>query len=96
MNTLRMIIRQYCSGTSVKAMGTIVRTSRNTIKKYIRTWSTLGMSYEEYCSKSDEELARKVGHERIASACRFAASLGVYGYMNLRLRAVGSAWRRRG
>jgi hypothetical protein len=34
----------------------MVRTSRNTIKKYLRIWNTLGMSYEEFCEKSDEEL----------------------------------------
>jgi hypothetical protein len=35
------------------------------------------------CCAGIMALARKVGHERISSACRFAASLGVYGYMNL-------------
>lgn len=57
MNTLRTIIRLYCYGTAVKAMATMVRTSRNTIKKYIRIWNTLGLSYDEFCTKSDEELA---------------------------------------
>jgi transposase len=58
MKTLRMIIRLYCYGTAVKAMASMVRTSRNTIKKYLRIWNTLGISYEEFCDKSDEELAR--------------------------------------
>jgi hypothetical protein len=52
-----MIIRLYCYGTAVKAMVTMVRASRNTIKKYLRIWNTLGMSYDEFCEKSDDELA---------------------------------------
>ena len=58
MKTLRTIIRLYCYGTAIKSMETMVRASRNTIKKYIRIWNTLGISYEEFCEKSDEELAR--------------------------------------
>jgi hypothetical protein len=57
MKTLRMIIRLDCYGTAVKAMASMVRTSRNTIKKYLRIWNTLGISYEEFCSKSNNELA---------------------------------------
>jgi len=57
MNTLRMIIRLYYYGTAVKTIATMVRASRNTIKKYIRIWNTLGISYDDFCSKSDEELS---------------------------------------
>jgi len=57
MKTLRTIIRLYYYGTAVKAIANMVRASRNTIKKYVRIWNTLGLSYEEFCSKSDEELA---------------------------------------
>lgn len=57
MKTLRTIIRLYCYGTSVKAIATMVCASRNTIKKYIRIWNTLDISYEGFCSKSDQELA---------------------------------------
>ena len=32
--------------------------SRNTVKKYIRIWNSLSMSYEEFQRKSDAELNR--------------------------------------
>ena len=34
----------------------MARTSRNTVKKYINKWDTLGLSYDEFQRKSDTEL----------------------------------------
>lgn len=57
MNKLRQIIRLYSQGTGTKRIHAMVSTSRNTIKKYIRIWQTLGISYEEFNAKSDSDLA---------------------------------------
>lgn len=58
MQKLRQIIRLYCQGTGLKTIHSMVGTSRNTIKKYIRTLGTLGLSYDEFSSKSDSELSQ--------------------------------------
>jgi len=56
MNKLRTIIRLYEAGTGLKAIAGMAHISRNTIKKYIHTWLSLDMSYEEFLSKSDAQL----------------------------------------
>jgi len=57
MNKLRQIIRLYCQGTGIKTIHGMVGISRNTIKKYVRVWHTLGMTHEEFGARSDSELA---------------------------------------
>ena len=57
MNKLRQIIRLYCQGTGTKRIHGMLAVSRNTIKKYIRVWHSLGISYEEFSAKSDGELS---------------------------------------
>lgn len=57
MQKLRQIIRLYCQGTGLKTIHSMVGTSRNTIKKYIRILNDLGLSYEEFSTKSDAELS---------------------------------------
>lgn len=57
MNRLRQIIRLYCQGTGIKTIHGMVGISRNTIKKYVRVWHTLGITHEEFSAKSDSELA---------------------------------------
>ena len=57
MNKLRQIIRLYSQGIGTKRIHEMVSTSRNTIKKYIRIWQTLGIGYEEFNAKSDSDLA---------------------------------------
>ena len=56
MNKLRTIIRLYEEQTGLKTISVMARTSRNTVKKYIRKWNTLSMSYEEFQGKSDAAL----------------------------------------
>jgi transposase len=56
MNKLRTIIRLYEERTGLKTIAVLVRTSRTTVKKYIHTWNTLDMSYEEFQRRSDSEL----------------------------------------
>jgi hypothetical protein len=56
MSKLRTIIRLYEERTGFKTIAYLVRTSRNTVKKYIHTWNTLDMSYEDFQRCSDSEL----------------------------------------
>lgn len=56
MSKLRTIIRLYEDRIGLKTISTMARTSRNTVKKHISKWNTLGISYEEFQSKSDAEL----------------------------------------
>lgn len=56
MSKLRTIIRLYEDRIGLKTISTMARRSRNTVKKYIGKWNTLGMSYEEFQRKSDAEL----------------------------------------
>lgn len=56
MNKLRTIIRLYEDQTGLKTIAALSRTSRNTVKKYVRKWNSLGMSYEIFQQKSDSEL----------------------------------------
>lgn len=56
MTKLRTIIRLYEDRTGLKTIAEMSRTSRNTVKKYINRWNSLGMSYEEFQSRSDSEL----------------------------------------
>ncbi len=44
MNKLRTIIRLYEEQTDLKTIAVMARTSRNTVKKYIHKWNSLGMS----------------------------------------------------
>jgi len=56
MNKLRTIIRLYEARTGLKPIAGMVHISRNTIKKYIHTWNSMDMSFEDFLSKSDAEL----------------------------------------
>lgn len=55
MNKLRTIIRLYEEQTGLKSIAVMARTSRNTVKKYIRKCHSLGMSYEAFQQKSEAE-----------------------------------------
>ena len=57
MNKLRQIIRLYSQGTGTKRIHGMLGIARNTIKKYIRVWHSLGISYEDFSAKSDGELS---------------------------------------
>ncbi|WP_251621635.1 hypothetical protein [Odoribacter lunatus] len=56
MNKLRTIIRLYEEQHGLKTIASLSRTSRNTVRKYIQNWNSLGMSYEIFQQKSDSEL----------------------------------------
>lgn len=57
MQKLRQIIRLYSLGNGIKTINGMVGISRNTIKKYVKTWHSLDLSFEEFTSKSDAELS---------------------------------------
>lgn len=51
--TLRQIVRLHCQGTGIRTINGMIGTSRNTIKKYLRIWEGLGMTYDEFKQASD-------------------------------------------
>jgi hypothetical protein len=55
---IKVIIRLYEEQTGLKTISVMARTSRNTVKKYIRKWNSLFISYEEFQGKSDSVLYR--------------------------------------
>lgn len=56
MTKLRTIIRLYEDRIGLKTIATLARTSRNTVKKYILIYQSLGLTYQDFLSKSDSEL----------------------------------------
>ena len=56
MNKLRTIIRLYEERAGLKTISVMSRTSRTTVKKYIRKWQSLGISYSAFQRHSDSEL----------------------------------------
>jgi len=56
MNKLRQIIRLYSQGTSIREITMLLGTSRNTIRRYIRTFEKLDISYAQFFSMSDHSL----------------------------------------
>lgn len=57
MQKLRQIIRLYSLGNGIKTIHGMVGISRNTIKKYVKIWHSLDLSFEEFSTKSDAELS---------------------------------------
>ena len=58
MKKVRLIIRLYTEGVSKKTISEKSGCSRNTVKKYIREYIALGMSFEELNKLSNTELER--------------------------------------
>ncbi len=56
MSKLRTIIRLHRDQQGLKTISKLCGISRNTVKKYIRIWNTIELSYENFLSKSDSEL----------------------------------------
>ena len=56
MSKIRQILRSYAQGKGTKSISSILGISRNTIKKYLRDFQHLSISYEEALSLSDSEL----------------------------------------
>ncbi len=56
MNKLRTIIRLYEEQTGIKSISSLSRTSRNSVKKYIHKWNTMGMSYDDFQRLSDSDI----------------------------------------
>ena len=58
MSKIRQILRSYAQGKGTKSISSVLGISRNTIKKYLRDFQRLSISYEEALSLSDSELYR--------------------------------------
>lgn len=56
MTRLRTIIRLYTQGVGLRTIAGVSGISRNTLKKYLRIYNSLELSFEELLSKSDTEL----------------------------------------
>jgi response regulator of citrate/malate metabolism len=48
MNKIRLIIRLHGQGNGSRSISTKVTLSRNTVKKYLDIFRSLGMSYEVF------------------------------------------------
>jgi transposase len=58
MHKLRTIIRLYEGGSALKSISSMSCTSCNTVKKYIKIWNELKMSYQEFQQSSDAALEK--------------------------------------
>lgn len=56
--TLRQIIRLHCQGDGIRTINGMIGTSRNTIKRYLRIWEALGITYDEFRDASDVQVGR--------------------------------------
>ena len=58
MKKARLIIRLYTEGVSKKSISEKSGCTRNTVKKYIREFIALGMSYESFEKLSNTQMER--------------------------------------
>ena len=56
MTKIKQILRSYAQGKGTKSISSTMGVSRNTVKKYLRDFQQLSISYEEALSLSDSEL----------------------------------------
>lgn len=57
MQKLRQVICFHCQGKGTKSISKLLEVSRNTSKRYLQTFYSLGISYEEFSKKNDSELS---------------------------------------
>ena len=75
MKKVRLIIRMYTEGVSKKTISEKSGCSRNTVKKYIRQFIALGITYDELNKLSNtslEELFKtdpSVSNEKLETLC---------------------------
>ena len=61
MSKLRQMLRLYAQGESKLKISGLTGVSRNTLKKYLKIYETLGLSMPCLEEKSDQELDRLFG-----------------------------------
>jgi len=57
MQKLRQVIRLHAQGKGSKTISHMLGLSRNTVKKYVQIFHGSEISYEDFCSKGDSDLA---------------------------------------
>ena len=67
MSKIRKAIKFYCNGKSKLFISKYLSLSRNTVKKYISLFETLGLSFEAINEKSDAELELLFSHTTVES-----------------------------
>lgn len=63
MNKLRQILKLHCQGQSKLFISEVTGMSRNTVKKYLKQFINLKMTYEEVSSLNDHELNKLFNKE---------------------------------
>ena len=56
MSKLRQVLKLHCQGQSKLSISTVTGLSRNTVKKYLNTFTGLHSTWEEVKKLSDKEL----------------------------------------
>ncbi len=67
MSKIRKAIKFYCNGKSKLFISKYLSLSRNTVKKYISLFETLGLSFEAINEKTDAELELLFSHTTVES-----------------------------
>ncbi len=90
MNKLRSIFRLYTKGKSKSFISSYVELSRNTVKKYIRAFTRLQLTYQGVCEMDDAELNKLFLEPRQEELpIRMKQLYAFFPYMSRELRKTG-------
>lgn len=90
MSKVRQILRMYTEGVSKSSISTRTGVSRNTVKKYIRDFISLGVSIEEINALKDSDLESMFMHEETKSIDdRYKTMLEFFPQMEKALKSKG-------
>ena len=94
MSKLRKVLQLYLKGKSKQFISKYLSVSRNTIKKYLRQFSKLGLSTEELDQLSDLELEKLFVESPVAGpSARQQSMYSFFPYMEKELKKTGE-WAR--
>ncbi len=90
MSKLRKVLQLYLKGKSKQFISKYLSVSRNTIKKYLRQFSKLGLSTEELDQLSDLELEKLFVESPVAGpSARQKSMYSFFPYMEKELKKTG-------
>ncbi len=90
MSKLRKVLQLYLKGKSKQFISKYLSVSRNTIKKYLRQFSKLGLSTEELDQLSDLELEKLfIESPVVGPSARQASMYRFFPYMEKELKKTG-------
>lgn len=90
MNKLRQVLRSHHQGLSKSQISRQSGLSRNTIKKYIRKYQSLNLTYKDIQSKTDHELSGLFGtYHQPAPSDRYNALHALIPKLDKKLRKKG-------